>query len=142
MHPLIVSTVATHIVTDRHETAARARRRRAGQLAARGRRPVAMDRPAPPMPAPVVIRPATAVDSADVARLAELDSAEPLHGEVVLAYAGGDIRAALSVDSGRAIADPFWPSAELVDLLREVVQSENRRERRFARHRRRELAVV
>jgi hypothetical protein len=28
MHPLIVSTIATHIVADRHETAARERRSR------------------------------------------------------------------------------------------------------------------
>ena len=88
------------------------------------------------MTSPLVIRPASAVDAADLDRLAELDSAEPLTGEVVLAYTGGDIRAALSVDSGRAISDPFWPSAELVELLREAVRPEHRRQRRFVRHRR------
>ena len=29
-------------------------------------------------------------------------------------YAGGDVRAALVVDTGRAVADPFFPSAEPV----------------------------
>jgi hypothetical protein len=69
------------------------------------------------MTAPLVLRPATSVDSADLERLAVLDSAEPLSGDVLVAYAGGDLRAALSVDTGRAVADPFYPSAELVDLL-------------------------
>jgi hypothetical protein len=94
------------------------------------------------MTSPLVIRPATGVDVGDLDRLAELDRAEPLAGEVVLAYAGGDVRAALSVDSGRAVADPFWPSAELVELLREAVRPEHRRrERRFVRHRR-DVAVA
>ena len=130
MHPLIAAAVTTNITMDRRE------------LAAREHRPVAAQRSVSQMPAPVVIRPATAVDADDVARLAALDSALPLRGEVVLAYAGGDIRAALSVDSGRAIADPFWPSAELVELLREAVRPESsrRRERRFVRRREAALA--
>lgn len=69
------------------------------------------------MTAPLVLRPATSADSADLERLAALDSSEPLSGGVLVAHAGGDLRAALSVDSGRAVADPFYPSAELVDLL-------------------------
>ena len=70
------------------------------------------------MTAPLVLRPATSVDTADLERLAALDSARPLEGEVLLAYAGGDVRAALSLESGRVVADPFYPSAELVELLR------------------------
>jgi hypothetical protein len=70
------------------------------------------------MTAPLVLRPATSVDAADLERLAALDSASPLEGEVLLAYAGGDVRAALSLETGRAVADPFFPSAELVALLR------------------------
>ncbi|MGH2946756.1 MAG: hypothetical protein ACRDPC_10945 [Solirubrobacteraceae bacterium] len=131
MHPLIAAAVTTNITMDRRE------------LAAREHRPVARHRSVSQMPAPVVIRPATAVDADDLARLAELDSAPPLRGEVVLAYAGGDIRAALSVDSGRAVADPFWHSAELVELLREAVRPESsrrRRERRFVRRREAALA--
>ena len=70
------------------------------------------------MTAPLVLRPATSVDTADLERLAALDSASPLEGDVLLAYAGGDVRAALSLESGRVVADPFYPSAELVELLR------------------------
>ena len=70
------------------------------------------------MTSPLVLRPATSADSADLERLAALDSARPLDGDVLLASAGGEVRAALSLDSGRAVADPFWPSAELVELLR------------------------
>jgi len=66
----------------------------------------------------LVLRPATSADTTDLERLAALDSARPLDGDVLLAFAGGEVRAALDVASGRAVADPFWPSAELVDLLR------------------------
>ena len=66
---------------------------------------------------PLTLRPATSADAADLERLAALDSASPLKGDVLVAYAGGELRAALSVDSGRSVADPFWPSADLVELL-------------------------
>ena len=70
------------------------------------------------MTSPLVLRPATSADTADLERLAALDSARPLDGEVLLAFAGGEVRAALDLESGRAVADPFFPSADLVDLLR------------------------
>jgi hypothetical protein len=79
------------------------------------------------MTAPLVIRPATDVDAADLERLAALDSASPLEGDVLLAYAGGDVRAALSLESGRVVADPFYPSAELVELLRAAGGTSQRR---------------
>ena len=66
----------------------------------------------------LVLRPATSADTADLERLAALDSARPLAGEVMLADADGDVRAALSLETGRAVADPFYPSLELVPLLR------------------------
>lgn len=69
------------------------------------------------MTAPLVLRPATAHDADALERLAALDSARPLTGDVMLVYAGGDVRAAVSLETGRAIADPFYPSAELVELL-------------------------
>jgi hypothetical protein len=75
----------------------------------------------------LVLRPATAIDSAALRRLAALDSAEPLDGEVLVAYAAGDLRAALAVDTGRSVADPFYPSAELVDLLRSAAGGDDRR---------------
>jgi hypothetical protein len=66
----------------------------------------------------LVLRPATSADADDLERLARLDSARPLTGEVVLASVDGEVRAALSVETGRAVADPFYPSLELVPLLR------------------------
>ena len=67
---------------------------------------------------PVLVRPARPVDAADLRRLAALDSARPLTGDVLLAVAGGDVAAAISLDTGAVIADPFQPTAHLVDLLR------------------------
>ena len=66
----------------------------------------------------LVLRLATSADSADLERLAALDSARPLAGDVMLAYADGGVRAALSLETGRSVADPFYPSLELVPLLR------------------------
>jgi hypothetical protein len=86
------------------------------------------------MTAPLILRPATSADAADLYRLAALDSAEPLEGDVLLAHAGGEVRAALAVDSGRAVADPFYPSADLVDLLRSAA-GERPRRRLLARRR-------
>jgi len=76
---------------------------------------------------PLVLRPATSADTAELERLAALDSARPLDGDVMLAYAGGEVRAALSLESGRAVADPFWPSADLVALLRAAAGDSPRR---------------
>jgi hypothetical protein len=92
------------------------------------------------MTAPLVLRPATAVDAAGLERLAALDSAAPLTGDVMLAYAGGEVRAALSLSDGRAIADPFWRSAELVRLLKQAAEPRRRRSRWGLRLRRPALA--
>jgi hypothetical protein len=88
------------------------------------------------MTSPLVLRSATAVDSAALDRLAALDSARPLTGEVMVASAGGDVRAALSLETGRVVADPFYPSAELVELLRAAAgdRRPRRRWRRRAAH--------
>ncbi len=65
----------------------------------------------------VVIRRATPDDREALARLAALDSARPLHGTVLVAESDRVIRAAYAVETRRAIADPFAPTAALVDLL-------------------------
>ena len=86
------------------------------------------------MTSPLVLRPASSADAVALERLAALDSARPLTGEVMLASAGGDVRAALSLQTGRAVADPFYPSAELVALLRTAAgDGRSRRRRRAAR---------
>jgi hypothetical protein len=64
------------------------------------------------------IRRASAADATDVARLAVLDSASPPTGELLLAEVAGELWAAVEVHSGTAIADPFRPSGDLVELLR------------------------
>jgi hypothetical protein len=66
----------------------------------------------------ITIRVAATADEAAVRRLAVLDSAFPPTGEVLLAEAGGELWAAVSVGTGHAVADPFRPSADLVELLR------------------------
>jgi hypothetical protein len=82
------------------------------------------------MTSPLVLRPATSADFDGLERLAALDSARPLTGDVLVAAAGGELRAALSLDSGRAVADPFWPSADLVVLLRAAAGERPRRRMR------------
>jgi hypothetical protein len=76
--------------------------------------------PSPSLPAldALVIRPAYPDDHATLVRLAALDSRRPLTGRVVVAERDAMILAALSPADGRAIADPFAPTADLVALLR------------------------
>ena len=64
------------------------------------------------------IRQATTADRHELQRLAELDSTRLGDDRYAVAEIAGDIVAAVSIESGRAIADPFRPTAELVDLLR------------------------
>jgi hypothetical protein len=66
----------------------------------------------------LTIRRATAADAFALKRLAAIDSAAPPTGDVLLAEMGNELWAAVSVETGTAVADPFRPSADLVDLLR------------------------
>ena len=66
----------------------------------------------------VTIRPATEHDRPALERLAERDTSAVPPGALLLAERGGVVEAALSLDSGESIADPFERTAELVDLLR------------------------
>ena len=65
----------------------------------------------------IQIRVAGRDDDAALLRLAALDSAPAPHGEVLVAVIDGEVLAALALDSGRAIADPFRHTADLVELL-------------------------
>jgi hypothetical protein len=67
----------------------------------------------------VAIRAAGPADEAALTELAQLDSSRAPRGHVLVAEAGGGIRAALSVDDRHAVSDPFWPSGDLLSLLRE-----------------------
>lgn len=76
----------------------------------------------------LTIRLARVADSGALARLATLDSSQPLGRDALVAEVGGELWAAVEIDSGSAIADPFHPSADLVELLRFRVER-MRRER-------------
>lgn len=65
-----------------------------------------------------VIRPAGASDAPALRRLARLDDRRVPHGDLVLAQVGGEIRAAVSIRDGAVIADPWTPTAGIVDALR------------------------
>ena len=81
---------------------------------------------------PVLVRPARTVDAADLAALASLDSAAPLTGDVLLAVSGGEVAAAMSLDTGAVVADPFVATANLVELLRTAARPAPRRRSRLA----------
>jgi hypothetical protein len=66
----------------------------------------------------LTIRRADAADAGALVRLAALDSASPPTGDALLAEVGDELWAAVEIESGAAIADPFRPSGEFVDLLR------------------------
>jgi hypothetical protein len=66
----------------------------------------------------LVIRLAVSADETRLRRLAHMDSARPLSGRTLLAEQGGSVIAALSLDDGVAIADPFVTSADAVAMLR------------------------
>jgi hypothetical protein len=65
----------------------------------------------------LTIRRAGAADMGSLALLAALDSAPTPSGPALLAERDGRLVAALPFDGGRAIADPFEPTAEVVSLL-------------------------
>jgi hypothetical protein len=65
----------------------------------------------------VVIRPGYPDDAAALERLARLDSRRPLDGPVLVAERDGRILAARATATGRHVADPFSPTADLVALL-------------------------
>jgi hypothetical protein len=80
----------------------------------------------------VLVRPARPADAAELVVLAALDSAAPLTGDVLLAVADGEVAAAMSVDTGAVVANPFVPSAHLVELLRTAARPAPRRRTRRA----------
>jgi hypothetical protein len=67
---------------------------------------------------PVTIRPATPADLRAIASLAELDSARVPGGRVLLAELRGSVVAAISLESGELLADPFVSAADVVKDLR------------------------
>ena len=64
-----------------------------------------------------IVRRSHSGDQVALERLAALDSASPPRGPALIAEADSRILAALPLGSGRPIADPFEPTAEIVALL-------------------------
>jgi hypothetical protein len=68
--------------------------------------------------ASLTIRHANASDEAALVRLAALDSSRVPAGELLVAELDGRLVAALSADTGYAIADPFEHTAAILDSMR------------------------
>jgi hypothetical protein len=84
----------------------------------------------------ITIRMAVPADAEALGRLAQLDSAPPpAPVPMLVAEAGGELRAALPLHGGAAIADPFRRTAELVAILaertRQLAPPPNRAARRW-----------
>jgi hypothetical protein len=98
--------------------------RRAAEIERLRRRDVDAEVPRPaegvkPASQAVVIRPAHPEDEMAVRRLAQLEGRpQPGASAVLLAELEGEVLAALPLGGGRAIADPFRPTAELVAMLK------------------------
>lgn len=91
----------------------------------------------------ITVRPAVAADRDAVARIAERDSRPTPRGTLLVAEVAGEIRAAIALDDGATIADPFRPTAELVEMLRISARAAGAAARpaiTFARSRRERLA--
>ena len=65
----------------------------------------------------ITIRRSNGKDQAAIDRLAALDSQRGPQGDTLLGFDGEALVAAVPVDGGRPIADPFRRTAEIVDLL-------------------------
>jgi hypothetical protein len=83
----------------------------------------------------LTIRMAVPADAEALRRLAQLDSAPPPEPvPMLVAEVGGELRAALPLAGGRAIADPFRWTIELVAMLTERTRQLAPPPRRAARH--------
>ena len=86
-----------------------------------------------PVGADVTLRYARDEDAEALAVLAALDSSRALGGAVIVAEVDGELWAAVSLDDGRTIANPFRPSGELSFRLAERARELDRAARRKPR---------
>ena len=70
------------------------------------------------MDSTLTLRRAGTTDEAAIARVAAVDSSVPPKGETLVVAVDGKIVAAMSLDEGAVVADPFEPTADLVEALR------------------------
>jgi hypothetical protein len=87
--------------------------------AARGGRVRAEDKPQSRDPFDrLSVRPFAERDIDAIRLLAALDSKQMPTGAVLVAEQAGEVVAALALDGGRVLADPFKPTADIVALLK------------------------
>jgi hypothetical protein len=77
----------------------------------------------------LTIRWATPDDAVPIARLAQLDESRPPRGVVLLAEVGQALWAAISLDDGHLVADPFRLSGEVAFDLAQRARKLKRAER-------------
>jgi hypothetical protein len=81
----------------------------------------------------ITIRHSDAADGSALARLAALDDRPlPRADDAVLGFVDGELKAAVVLPGGQAIADPFDRTHELVELLRLHAEQTPLSERRAA----------
>ena len=66
----------------------------------------------------MVLRADRPTDEQALRRLAALDSVRPIKGRAILAEVDGRPVAAIGLDDGKVVADPFEHTADVVELLR------------------------
>jgi hypothetical protein len=66
----------------------------------------------------LTVRAASGADREAVRLLAALEGVTMPRGQLLVAQVGHEVVAALPLDGGRPLADPFRPSAQYVELLR------------------------
>jgi hypothetical protein len=81
---------------------------------------------------PLTIRHAEAADLSALEHLAALDSHRIPSGELFVGELDGRLVAAVSIDTGAVIADPFVPTAHMVELLRTAARPAPRPRARLA----------
>jgi hypothetical protein len=65
----------------------------------------------------MVLRADRPTDEQALRRLAALDSKRPIRGRALVAEVEGHTVAAVGIEDGRVVADPFEHTAEVVELL-------------------------
>jgi hypothetical protein len=66
----------------------------------------------------MLIRHACQADAHELERLAQRDCAQVPQGALLVAEEGGRLLAALSLETGATVADPFEPTAQVVAAMR------------------------
>jgi hypothetical protein len=105
MHPVLNAYLSQAIASDRREEAERFRRTRVEQAEEADSYDA------------VTVRLARGNDAAAVRRLAELDGRRAPEGPILVAEVHGELLAARSLSGEGSIADPFHPTAHLIELL-------------------------